>query len=631
MVDSSVDLFNFRIPNIVPSCLISRICILILVIAAAYLPARAQDCTPDRFGKLKELSLGPLSFKLKGSIFIPSGGKIRDFSCFVDFSWTASEGTFSYRKDQFTVVEGRVTNFRLKGEISDKELNIRPNGLEITLITSRPLKANAYGGVVSLAAKEEVLILDTRPVSISKSADGKISQAGVFQIKTSNKLAWQGAIFNFPQLPDPIKLDLTSERGTTLDKEFELPLDTGDIRITHANFSFSLPTSVTAKTFTLKSSNYRAVVSQINLSDLSADLQRDSLTLLIQGLSGSGEFTGKVVKSSPLPVLFTGKASLAKLMGTAPFSQTAATIQGIKITGLHLQPASTTTQNTVPHNSSNGQVKIGVRQPRGGVDSAIIGFQPLVAESLNPQTPTPPSLKPADFYTPSSGQLDAMKEMGITPLSEQQRAAISSSRTALMGMVNPNFLINYPEKDFKALLEQHIKKIKIPGNNFKLKLLDLKFGRQELLLLVGFENGPTSLGQDDSMKFVYRVSPAIEKQVNPGTNKAEQVLVLRYQLGLARFDQTDLSNTLALEDITGAVDDQVGQADSATQAPTPLSITLPLDIAQPFDLNNSFNDPATKTAITVTSKNVQAMISILSSVLLIDEQGIHLMGVLEAK
>jgi len=347
---------------------------------------------------------------------------------------------------------------------------------------------------------------------------------------------------------------------------------------------------------------------------LSLNLRRDDLSLQIKGLSGSGEFTGKIVKSSPVPVLFNGNASVAGITGTAPFSSDVANIQGIKITGLQLRPTTVTQNPTLAKNKSTNPIPLTAQS-----------FQPLNNEPPDAQASGPSPLKPADFFTTSTGQVNAMKEMGIPTLSQQRLAAISSSRVTVQTMGSPNFLVNYPAIHFGSLLEEVAKR-------FNLKLLtNPKFGRQELLLLVSFKDGPLTLGEGDAMKFVFRITPSIEKRTNPTTNREEQVLVLRYRMGLARLDQTDLSNTVTPDDITGAADDQVGQADTASQDPTPLSITLPVDIAKPFEINKSFTDPTTKAKLAVHSKSVQAMVSLLSSVLLIDEQGVHVMGVLEAK
>jgi hypothetical protein len=599
---------------------------LTLITLYVCVPAYGQDCTPDKFGKLQELSLGPISFKLKNSTFNPTAGKIVNFTCFIVFNWTASDGTFTYRSDKGIVVEGKVTNFKLKGELAINQgveknaLNINSNDLDVTLLITKPLKTVAYAGTVSLAAKEEILISNPNPISFSEKA----KPIGLLQIRTSNKLNWQGAIFRFPQLTDPIKLDLITEKGTTLDKEFELPLDTGDLRVTRAMFRFSLPASITKKTFALKSAAYRAVVSQLKINEFSTLLQRDSLALQVQGLSGEGEFTGKVVKSSPLPVLFTGKASIANLTGTAAFSHTVADIQGIAITGLQLRPTPVTSQKTVGQLSFNSQVARGNNQHRIAVASPTDGLQSFAAEFSNAHTPAPLQLKPSDFYIPSPGQVNAMRELGIPVLSDQQRAAISASRTTLQSMASPDVLINYPAKDFIPLLEQVAKR-------FNLKLHDVKFGRQELLLLASFQEGPMTLGEEDAIKFVFRISPSIEKRINAETKIEEQVLVLRYKMGLARIDQTDLSDTVPLENIAGAVDNQLGQADSASQDPTPITIPLPVDSAKPFVLKKSFTDPTTKAMVTVSSKEVQIIVAIANSVLLIDEQGMHLMAVLEAK
>ena len=591
-----------------------RYSIPLLILLYICSPVHGQVCNPDQIGQLQQLTLGPISFKLKNSTFTPTTSKIVNFTCFVVFNLKAPAGSFTYKTDTGTVIDGKVTDFRLDGELAigqgpDKNaLNIRAKGFDVTLLLTKPLKTVAYGGTVSLAAKEEILISNAVPISFSEKA----KPTGAFQIRTSNKLAWQGAVVEFAQLPDPIKLDLTADTGTTLDKEFELPLDTGNLRVTRADFSYTLPTSITAKTFPLKQPNYRAVVSRLKLTKLSLALRRDDLKLQIKGLSGSGEFTGKIVKSSPVPVLFNGKASVAEITGTAPFSPAAARIEGIKITGLQLRPTSIT-QNALAKNTSINPILL------------AHSFQPLNNEPPEPQASGSSPLQPADFFTPSTGQVNAMKEMGIPTLSQQQLAAISSSRATVQTMGTPNFLINYPAIYFRSLLEE-------AASRFDLKLLtDPKFGRQELLLLVSFKNGPLTLGQGDAMKFVFHIIPSIEKRTNPATNQEEQVLILRYKIGLARLDQTELSNTVSPDDITGAVDDQVGQADSASQDPTPLSITLPVDIAKPFQLNKSFTDPTTKATVAVSSKSVQAKVSVSSSVLLIDEQGVHVLGVLEAK
>jgi len=254
--------------------------------------------------------------------------------------------------------------------------------------------------------------------------------------------------------------------------------------------------------------------------------------------------------------------------------------------------------------------------------SGFMVFQPAIGDSP-PSSPSESALGPEDFFSASAGQLNAMHELGMSALSDQQQAAITSSRSVLQTMTSPNCLLNYPAKDFKSLLAQ-------AAGRFNLQLLDIKFGRQEVLALASFQDGPTSLGDAGALKFVFRISPAIEKRINPQTTREEQVLVLRYSMGLARLDQTDLSDT-SPEEISGAANDQVGQADTVSQDPTPLIIPLPLEIARPIDLNKSFSDPTTNSVITMSSSKVQAVLSLAASVLFIDEQGLHLIGVLEAK
>jgi hypothetical protein len=594
--------------------LIRQAVLLLLISIFLCAPALGQECTPDKFGKLKELTLGSISFKFNNSAFNPSSGKIVNFTCFIVFRWTAPDGTFTFRTDKGTIIEGRVTDFRLDGELAinqgaDKNaLNIRPNNLNVTLLITKPLKTVAYGGTVSLAAKEEILISNPTPISFTEKA----KPVGTLQIRTSNRLSWQGATFRFPQLVDPIKLDLISERGATLDKEFELPLDTGELRITRATFAYTLPPTVTSKTFPQNSTNYRAVVGQLRLNELSTNLLRDNLSLQVRGLSGSGEFTGKIVKSSPLPVLFTGSASVASITGTAPFSQTAADIQGIRLTGLKLQPTPVTSRSPLARSPANAPTLAVSKSVLSGLGVATMNFQPVTAE------PTVPQMTSADFYTTTPGQAKAMKELGIPTLSEQQRAAISNSRAVLKTMGSPNFSINYPAADIEPLIRPVLKK-------FDLQLHHVRFGRQEILFLASFQSGSSGLGAPDAMKLVFRISPTVE------TKDGKNVLVLRYKIAIARPDQTSLDGPTSPEDIVNGVSDQLGDADEASQDPEPLLFPLPTDITKAFKLDKTFTDPVSKAAVSIRSVEAQIVVSVAAAVLLVDEKGIHLVATLEAK
>lgn len=601
------------------------------------------------------MTRGPISFGfLQNPQFIELATLDRDGVRAIRFRWTADSGEFSYDLDDGAVLHGRIRKFKLEGIRTELQgtnvptLEIKTGQLSFEFTSISEVKLNLYGGVLTIPVGSTGTVSNTQAINIK--GPNRTNQIGRLQLAFSSPLAWRDATFQFPRLPTQIKLNLSSQAAVpTL---IDVPFSNGKLQLARGRFSYNLPAADAAKTVELVDPTYRANLRGIGLGGFIVDLQTDKLTLQAQNLSVSGEITARVVKSEPIPVLFSGKVSAGKLGGSATFSEAVAQMENLSITDLRLDPS----PPVVPPIAQNAGESIeAFETPASGPSEKLtlkdvsvflpVAFStrdmspkegpfPIELMRNNPFRISKFSAKPsiaalpqitntADFYTASPWQARAIEELEMSTLTKRQRESIRISHQSLQNTSSPTFLVNYPRADFRPLLDKFLR-------SRGLKLLEDKFGPQEALLLVDVVNSSNPLKLPESVKFVYRISPTIEKRIDTDSNKTVQDVVLRYSVALARIDQTKVGGSTTPDAFLAALDSQVTQANAASEAEnSPVRFPLPVDLVEPIDLNKSFTDPETKARITLASKKTEAVISATSNTILVDEVGIHVMGFLE--
>jgi hypothetical protein len=564
------------------------------------------------------LERGPLSFTgMRGINYQVLAQRDRDGCIFEKVRWTASSGRFLYRINNGSIVEGVLKDFSLEGEISIAQsgctpfLEIPNNKLLFTATLRKPLTVAAYGGSISLASKEDVLISNIGTLNIT--GPDKINQTGLLSIRTSNKLTWTNANFEFPRLPEPFKLNLVSETSSSLDKEYQISLGNGVLEIDHANFAYRLDPREARTRRNLVTADYSAEVTQLGFRDFLVSLKREGLGLLIRDLTCDGDLTAKVTKTKKVPFFFNGQASVDRLTGRAAPLPDKARIEDLSVAGLRLNPRSF--QRTAA--SAKNEIPVsGARNNFSNAFSAPAGFPPPAGPSGEPSS-FQTSLQLADLYSASPVQIAAMKKLAIQSLTDHQKAAIAESRQGLNSLSDPNFAVNYPIPDIRPLLEAALTK-------FGINVLDASFDRQQFLFAANFPLGNNGLGQPADLKFVFRLVPSLFKK-----ESGEQVLILRYKVSLARADQTTIAGPLSPDAIIDNVLSQIEGAEKVFGDPKPIEITIPTNLSKTFALDRVFEEPG-RSKVRVRSKETELNFT-LAVVLLLDDKGIHLLGQVEVQ
>lgn len=578
--------------------------------------------------KHDELTRGPLSFtQLKGTTFNLIAERDRNGIIFEDFRWTASSGKFKYRNDKGVVIEGDVIGFSLRAERSKALagnipiLDIRKGGLTFTLRISKQLNFTAYGGNIVLAAKEEMLISNSEQVTITGS--GLINQTGTLALTTFNKLDWQGAKFRFPQIPSDVPMTFMSDKG--IKKEYDLPLGTGNVVLTDAQFLYVIPRTFGQKPFSLKTPDYIATLYTLRLKELSVHLNRSGATMRAEDFGGSGEITVKTIKSSPIPVLFSGNAMISTITGKADFSPVLGEVKDIRLRGLRLHPLAGPAANANRSNFESSAAIPGKRSLQNSGRAMTFTHALFQSHTTQPNT----KLIPSDCYLASSSQLSAMNKLGLKSLTQRQLEAIRGSKEVLDKVSESDFLIHLPAEDIKILAR------KLALEKLSIDPLEMKFGKQEILVCGDFSSALPALNLP-SLDLVYRISPSIELAdvERNGKSTKEFALVLRYEIGQTTIDDTEINNETSPEEIENAVSNKIGESDAITKEPTSsYALPLPLDFIRTIDVNKSYTDANTNDKFTLKSKKVETTVSAIpeGSVLFIDNKGIHLLGKLIVK
>lgn len=578
---------------------------------------------------------GPLSFTKMNKAFDVKANLDINGQPYERIAWKNAAGKFRYKLDNDgSVLEGDIRDVSLNGirNVPDaaglNQGTLRLDKVSFTLILTKPVVLPAYGGAIQLAIGREVMVSNPEPIEIK--GPSLVNQSGLLSIFTWNQIDWINANFQFNDLPVPIVLNLVAPFGKEQRKDFELPLSTAKLRIINGRFDCKPPPGTEKRVFKIVSTNYRAILQNLQFEDVVAQFSNQRLHFQANKLSATSDFTGKVTKSSSIPVLFRGSGKLARLTGTAPFSAEAAQMDEVKFNGLVSRRAaqsamgqlSKLAKSTLLQNMSRPFYPVSFVT---GVDLDPSFFR--VAD--NPASAT--QTNSLECVETTTDQVQAIKALGMKTLSDRQKAGIAASSKTLNNLNAPNFLINFPADDLFPLVTAVLK------DRLKMDLAGIKIGKQEFLLCAGLPSAKID-PVVPPIKIAYLITPSIEmrKISDGGTTRDTQVLVLRYQIGQSEIDDTVGGNDdeNSPDGLVDSISSQLGDADDDTRAPdAEYLVPLSLGYVKEIDLNRTFTEPKTGGKFDLRSAKNELSISIPpdKAVLFIDEKGIHVIGMVEMK
>lgn len=528
-----------------------------------------------------------------------------------DFSYTSAKGVQLAGKVRRLSIVGRKSNFQ--GADKPPLLEIGPGQLVMSIIATKFESQVAYGGKPSVRTHAtqgtELDVINTTRIVISE--DGKANEEGELAVKTWNPVEITGLVAKSEYTSTPVRLNLRTKIPFSDNPVvFLISLKTGEMRLTEGKFFYTPPAGLdlAKQTFKLATSAHRTTITGLRFESLAFSVRPDGLDAEMKGPSCSGEMTAKIVRAYAIPVLFNGSATLDALTATAPASGSSADLASVRTTNLRLVRA------TVPGVASR------VSSPVNKVlnERPFRAVRVTASDALETAALPPPLAQFESSFTVTASQERAMLELGITSLTGRQKRAIADSHAALKAMPKADFVVHFPKADMAPVLARAL-------GNRDITVFQTHFGKQEVLLVVDFAAATPGLSLPVGMKFVFAASPSITNKVVDGKESSE--LVVRYQVGIVKLEDTTLAGAVAIEDLERAVTDETGVADDASDDPaTTLHIDLPLSVTKEIDLNRTHADASTNSTVTVRAAKVMATVTAVASVILLDETGAHVLG-----
>jgi hypothetical protein len=571
--------------------------------------AYAQEVThPSQYTQ------GPLSFtRMTACSYTETAQRIVEGIVYHDFVLTSPTGYFEYTTDNGSVVGGNVTNLHLEGSYSTRHesapetLTVAKGKLSFTILTNKTFSLIQYGGMVTIPPKTNLLLAN--PEDIVVTGDKTLNQQGALSISTFNTVSWRGVQISLPQLPNAFGINLSSIPAA--ESQFLLPLDTAHLSMTKGSFAYVKPVAARSQPFDITEAGYNLHIGRLSVSSWTATVSKSSVSMIIKDLAGEGEFVGAAItQTSKIPVLFAGDVSAESITASAPYSERQIQIQAPEIAGLRLKHVITkgaTLNARVPAAKSSHE--------NATQKQAATEHVPSVAPQI-------------DSVAATQTQNAAIKQLGMATLSDDQEAAVAAGVASLKLLDTPGFLINYPAAGISSLLSQAVTLVGIP----ELRVGHVTFGKQQVLL-----SGSLSISTSIPVTYLFEVSPSIESATYPISSACatpQQKLILRYSLSEVSLGDANAVGPLSPTDIQQSITTGVTQA--STAAPSDMKcVALPTDFTKPLNWNKSYTDPTSGAVISVSSPQgpslVKGTVSAVSSVLLVDEQGIHIMGGISAK
>lgn len=218
---------------------------------------------------------------------------------------------------------------------------------------------------------------------------------------------------------------------------------------------------------------------------------------------------------------------------------------------------------------------------------------------------------PTNLYRPPEVLADLERILQLPSPEEQQIAAIKGSHVALYEMPQPSLVLHLPRIQIEQATDVLLDSLGIDHAK-----THLEFGKQELLVPLRYE--PTTATPATTPRFaaVLHLAPSVEGVT----------IVLRPSLavvGLTDFDLSGGDFWDVVKSLGKAANDKIDEIKRRAVA-----ISIPFDphITQPIDLSGMSKDGVVK--ITASPVQLQAT---ASGVVLIEEDGIHILGALETR
>lgn len=537
-------------------------------------------------GPLKlELPLGGLGWCWKLSSFDEQG---RDR---LDLLITSSGGEFLYEVPT-NEISGRIRTLRLRGYFAPdapaigqqparlKYVRILPDSFTAEIITTKALETTLYGGKVLIPAGSRVSVTNSDTIVIM--GETKLPQRGVFTLATAGRVTWRKPSFSIQPLPDPIQLELASRPGTKTNVRMSL----GDAvsRLHSASFYLSSPNQFRGREFVLRHPRYGARVTNFGADSVIVDVLDTIATLRLRKLQFALEFASKEPSRS-LPVLARGHVTAGLIAGTAGVAR------------VSMQVAPTVTAFTFK--SSSSQQTPAPRRPRERVGAG----PPMLSEI--PGMP-PPS---ASAFVVTPFQEDALHVLGLVGPTARQDAAVDAARANLAsqsGAMAPNLLVSLPYQELRPFIRKAVQ------DSMKSMVLADTLGRQLLLLL---SEVPLQMGLPRSSRMILSIAPHIQ---------GDSILEFRIASGLTQFGDVDVPNS------TDPVLWAEERAKEVAKAPNMDDVgvykrRIPKSFTRKAALKHDWKDVTKNAVLHLQSDEVEATTDFQNSVLLLDNEGVHLL------
>jgi hypothetical protein len=193
---------------------------------------------------------------------------------------------------------------------------------------------------------------------------------------------------------------------------------------------------------------------------------------------------------------------------------------------------------------------------------------------------------------------------------EAQRAkSIETSAAVLEGITSPNFLIQISGTDVVQQYKSALKRLNLP------EIIHVQFGKQEMILW-GSIKLPSDAPSSSGSIVVLTISPSI----------AQQQVLLRPSVSFIRFQSLQFRSTYTAIQLVSMLQTRVDELAKRSGGWLP-EVPIPLDLNLIRSVDAASLMPTGVPYITsVTANPVQVKLSVQRAALLIDDDGIHLLG-----
>jgi hypothetical protein len=307
-----------------------------------------------------------------------------------------------------------------------------------------------------------------------------------------------------------------------------------------------------------------------------------------------------------IPVVGSGRFTVASLGGNAIFSVQSAQVGDIQLKGVKLSPLADVPQRTV-HRTGWTQPERTVDAPSRFALTSFASENPLTNQAVPPIS----GVALAGSVNLSKRTLDFLAQLNLSSPDSVQQEAITASRSSLKNLAKANILVHIPAQDATTAAKAALLAVGLPNS-------ELAFRDQQVLLTVPYK--VTGFG-DAPITFLLALLPTIEGNV----------LVVRYALQLVSLTSVSIPDSTRLDSLISSLQTGSKAFKATIEAPeTRAEIALPFNFIQAVDLNRTPPpDPQTHTQIVVKSVPTPLTLQVIAANLLIDSAGFHVLTQLQ--